>query len=54
MFTGVTPKCKPGTGLLELKGGATKDTITLKIEPDQIEPGVRFPVTVAPAAELSP
>jgi hypothetical protein len=45
----VSPKCKAGTGLLEAKGGATKDTITLKIEPDQIEPGVTFPVIVAPA-----
>jgi hypothetical protein len=47
----VTPKCKPGTGVLETKGGATKGTITLKTEPDQIEPGVRFPVIVTPAGK---
>ena len=46
----VSPKCKPGTGSLETKAGATKGTITLKIEPDQIEPGARFPVTVEPSA----
>jgi hypothetical protein len=46
----VAPKCKPGTGPLEAKGGADKGTITLKIEPDQIEPGARFPVIVEPPA----
>jgi hypothetical protein len=46
----VTPKCKPGTGPLETKGGADKGTITVKIEPDQIEPGARFPVIVEPPA----
>jgi hypothetical protein len=45
----VSPECKPGTGSLETKGGADKGTITLKIEPDQIEPGARFPVIVEPA-----
>jgi hypothetical protein len=46
----VTPKCKPGTGTLETRRGADKGTITLKTEPDQIEPGARFPVIVEPPA----
>jgi hypothetical protein len=41
--------CKPGIGSLATKSNVVKGTITLKVQPEKIKAGAKFPVIVAEA-----